>query len=50
MKKVSLLLLILSIIVIVGALFYPEPVEESEDVSSSYTISCVVDSSYNCSE
>lgn len=47
MKKISLLLLILSIIVIVGALFYPEPVKENEDVSSNYTISCVVDSSYN---
>ena len=47
MKKISLLLLILSIIVIVGALFYPEQVAENEDVSSNYTISCVVDSSYN---
>ena len=47
MKKVSLLLLILSIIVIVGALFYPESVEGNEDITSSYTISCVVSGNYN---
>ena len=47
MKKVSLLLLLLSIIVIVGALFYPESVEENEGITSNYTISCVVSGNYN---
>ena len=47
MKKISLLLLILSVIVILGALFYPEQVAETENVPSGYTISCMVDSSYN---
>ena len=47
MKKVSLLLLLLSIIVIVAALFYPESVEENKNITSSYTISCVVSGNYN---